>query len=248
MLLARPLLTRRRRWRNRRRVRRRASGRSVYNYFRDYDAVTGRYLESDPIGLEGGINTYAYAGGNTVSNADPLGLECISSAGGMRCIYPGGPDFRVPAPPGQPSFMGPNNFLNFFLYHRYDVQVPLDGADERCVMRKLIENPTPGTPSPATPSGTRNNAPVPLYTDSNWVTSYLTTDLTRRNPLVVNVADPDSAFPPGYAARTVTDGIAHTYGEGLAGEFAIPFFSRVGGWLVWQRQMERFVEECKCEQ
>ena len=155
VLLARPLLTRRRRWRNRRRVRRRASGRSVYNYFRDYDAVTGRYLESDPIGLEGGINTYAYAGGNTVSNADPLGLECISSAGGMRCIYPGGPDFRVPAPPGQPSFMGPNNFLNFFLYHRYDVQVPLDGADERCVMRKLIENPTPGTPSPATPSASR---------------------------------------------------------------------------------------------
>jgi RHS repeat-associated protein len=40
---------------------------------RDYDPRLGRYVESDPLGLEGGINTYAYANNNPVNAVDPSG-------------------------------------------------------------------------------------------------------------------------------------------------------------------------------
>jgi RHS repeat-associated protein len=46
-----------------------------HNGFRDYVATLGRYLESDPIGITGGDNTFAFVSGNPVKNIDPSGLE-----------------------------------------------------------------------------------------------------------------------------------------------------------------------------
>ena len=73
-----------------------------YNYFRTYDPSTGRYLESDPIGLRGGMNTYAYVFSSPTNLTDSRGLapdwscNCevdtsvpfVSSvAGGKICAY-----------------------------------------------------------------------------------------------------------------------------------------------------------------
>lgn len=44
-----------------------------YNMNRDYEPTSGRYLQSDPMGLRAGIATYSYVGGNAANWIDPWG-------------------------------------------------------------------------------------------------------------------------------------------------------------------------------
>ena len=49
--------------------------REHYNYFRDYDPALGRYFESDPIALAGGLNTYGYVGSSPLRHSDSEGTD-----------------------------------------------------------------------------------------------------------------------------------------------------------------------------
>lgn len=57
-----------------------------YNYYRDYDPTIGRYIQSDPIGLSGGTNTYAYVYGNPLSYIDPEGLIGKNKSAKFRLV------------------------------------------------------------------------------------------------------------------------------------------------------------------
>jgi RHS repeat-associated protein len=57
-----------------------------HNGFRDYEPTLGRYLQSDPIGLAGGVNTYVYVMNSPINSVDSLGLEaCL-----LTTVGPGG--------------------------------------------------------------------------------------------------------------------------------------------------------------
>jgi RHS repeat-associated protein len=57
-----------------------------YNYHRYYSPKLGRYIQSDPIGLAGGWNTYNYVENNPLNAVDPLGLLKQNSDGTYKSI------------------------------------------------------------------------------------------------------------------------------------------------------------------
>jgi RHS repeat-associated protein len=107
---------------------------NYYNYFRDYDPSTGRYLQSDPIGLAGGINTFAYVSSNPLNRIDPLGLR------GSYCQRP------------LNDYSGQNGAGPPLLNHQF-ICVTLANGTVKCDSTNNPDSDTnPFTPAPGVPS------------------------------------------------------------------------------------------------
>ena len=89
-----------------------------YNYFRDFDPAIGRYIQSDPIGLRGGINTFLYVSADPLTGVDPFGWKTFKICGADNGIK-------------LPDNFGPYSFTQACINH--------DACYDDCVKRSTKE-------------------------------------------------------------------------------------------------------------
>jgi RHS repeat-associated protein len=215
-----------------------------YNFWRYYDPETGRYVQSDPIGLRGGINTYSYVNGQPTSFTDPLGLECTAQNGRVTCNVPGGPQINFPQPSGWPSSIKPGDSN----YHDYNKWRNAEGIDKKCLEDYLRNHPTPGYPKPATPAGTPNDA-TPSWASPFTYSPVVSYSMSYNgSQVVVNVTMPGHPLFPGYVARTASGNIINNFGEGTGWlqNTNVPFNDLLIN-NVWYGLTDEAIKACSCK-
>lgn len=186
-------------------------------------------------------------------------MDCIAVNGSVTCNVPGGgPTITFPRPGGWPGTLNSNSSN----YHYYNIPLPLNGADADCAMQGIVNNPTPGSPSPATPNGTLNNATPSgaqsFFNGIDYVSSFgndsggynnspVNSYILNNGSVVVNVTLPGHPLHPGYVARDISNGQVNNRGEGTG--FLQGSYSPVSGMIngVWNGQTGGVVGSCGCQ-
>lgn len=139
-----------------------------YNYFRDYDAASGRYAQSDPIGLDGGISTYGYVGANSLVRSDSKGLYLtlllreVLRFGARRWLLVGvgGAAAYSLTPAGHKNAMDAGKALDAWAFNE-SAQAEED-EEELCPDEDEVEREGKKLPRDrlVAPPGKRGNAPI----------------------------------------------------------------------------------------
>ena len=144
------------------------------------------------------------------------------------------------------------------LDHHYSLSYSGPG-DLDCILQRIINNPTAGSDSPATPEGTANDAAPSWLFNFGPVMSYVTKDVRTRATVVINVTLPGHRYHPGYVAHRVKsskNGVTiTTVGEGAAWRQS-PKLNPAAEWLndrIWSGWADEIFDrggdagQCTCQ-